>query len=412
MDTIMFWKYLLFEMKLLMLNRKNWLLGIALILFFPLYFSYYSQLDLVDQREEKNEEAENFLQIFDKFPGSVWETEEGKEIRDNLIQQSSLLNMQRLYLINEGYPDGYFGPGPNFHKFFEVGLELNELRLDLHERGNKGVQKEYIVPIDEILQENALFRYHLEHDLTLIKDPFEASNYIPVALSHISGVMFCLLVLFAGSSMLLNDQQHPTVMYGFPISFMQKAVSKVGVHFAQIMLFLCASIWIGGYYVARKTGWGDFRTPVLIYQNADYIAISILRYLFYMLVAFALIALLLLFTFLLINIVTKNLYAAIVIILFVLLSPQILLVTGVESNWLYPLKFIDISSVLSGDAAKEYGIEKLDFKHAYSWLVVLNLLVISILYGRNKLMHLRKTETMPLKQLVKNNGANGDGGVL
>ncbi len=30
----MLWKYLLFETKLLLLNKKNWLLGIALILFF------------------------------------------------------------------------------------------------------------------------------------------------------------------------------------------------------------------------------------------------------------------------------------------------------------------------------------------------------------------------------------------
>lgn len=374
-------------------------MGIVLILFFPLYYSHYSQLDLVDIREVKNEEAENFPKILDKFPGSVWQTEEGKEIRANLVKQSSVLNMQRLYLRNDGNgnPDGFFGAGLNFDKYFDAGLELNELRLDLHRRGNKGIQKEYIVPIDEILKENALFRYHKEHELSLIQDPFKASNYIPVALSLISGVMFCLLVLLAGSSMLLNDQHHPSVMNGFPITFMQKAFSKVGVHFLQIMLFLCASIVIGGYYVASKTAWGDFRTPVLIYQDTDFIAISMLRYLFYMLVAFGLITLLLLFTFLLVNLVTKNLYAAIVIILFVLLSPQLLLIAGVETNWLYPLKFIDISAVLSGDAAKEYGIEKLDFKHAYSWLFVLNLLVISILYGRNKLIHLRKVETVPVK---------------
>ena len=333
-----------------------------------------------------------FLRFLDKFPGSVWETEEGKEIRDILVQQSALINMQRLYLRNEeqGITDGPFGAGPNFHKFFDAGLELNELRLELHRRGNKGIQKEYIIPIDEIQKENALYRYHKEHELSLIQDPFKASNYIPVALRLISGVMFCLLVLFAGSSMLVNDQQHPSVVYGFPISFMQKAISKVGVHFVQIMLFLSASILIGGYYVSRKTGWGDFRTPVLIYQDADYIAVSMLRYLFLMFVAFGLIALLLLFAFLLINIVTKNLYAAIVILLFILLSPQLLLAAGVETNWLYPLKFIDIGAVLSGELAKEYGIEQLDFKRAYSWLVVLNLIVISVLYGRNKLMSIQK----------------------
>ncbi|MDN4607995.1 hypothetical protein [Sporosarcina highlanderae] len=383
----MFWKYLLFETKLLLLNKKNWLLGLALILFFPLYYSYYSKLDLVDIREEMDEEVDNLHKTYDKFPGSVWQTNEGKEIRANLIEQSSLINMKRYALWKDS----------DFHEFFDAGLKLNELRLENHQRGNKGIQKEYIIPVNEILKENALYRYHKEHELPFIQNPFEASNYIPVALPLISGVMFCLFVLLMGSSMLVNDQQHPSVVHGFPISFMQKAISKVGVHFVQVMLFLFVSIVIGGYYVSRKTGWGDFRTPVLIYQDADFFAVSMLHYLFLMFIAFGLIALLLLSAFLLINIVTKNLYATILILLFVLLSPQLLQVAGVETNWLYPLEILDVAAVLGGEAAKELSIEKLDFKHAFSWLVVLNLVVISILYGRNKLVKIRRVETVSIK---------------
>ncbi|WP_339251463.1 hypothetical protein NSQ43_14955 [Sporosarcina sp. FSL W8-0480] len=394
----MFWKYFLFEMKLLLLNKKNWLLGLALILFFPLYYTHYSKLEIVELKEEAIKKSETFYEVFNYFPASVWQTQEGKEIYANLLEQSGLLFWQRLYLSKDvDNPDSFFSAGPNYQKFFETGLKLNELRLDLHERGNKGIHRDHIVPIDEILKENALFEYHKEHEITLVPDPFKASNFVPVALNIVSGTLFCILVLLAGSSMLVNDQLHPSVLFGFPISFMQKAISKVGGHLVQIMLFLCLAILIGSYYVANIAGWGDFRTPVLIYQDADFIAISMLRYLFYMLVAFALIALLLLLTFLLVNLVTKNLYAAIVIILFVLLSPQLLQVAGVETNWLYPLKFVDIGAVLSGDAAKEYGIEKLDFKHAYSWLVGLNLLVMAILYGRNKLMHIRKVETNAIK---------------
>src|SRR5690606_5098994 len=127
------------------------------------------------------------------------------------------------------------------------------LRLDLHQRGNKGIHRDHIVPVDEILKENALYQYHKEHGLSLVQDPLKASNYIPVALNVISGTLFCVFVLLAGSSMLLNEQNHRTVMFGFPISFMQKVISKISVVFIQIMLFLCASILIGSYYVAEKT---------------------------------------------------------------------------------------------------------------------------------------------------------------
>src|SRR4051812_8982830 len=119
----MFWKYLLFESKLLLLNKKNWLLGLALVLFFPLYYSHYSQLDIVEIREEVTVKAEKFHEVFDYFPASVWQTEEGKEMYANLLEQQGLLFWQKLYLDNDENFDGFFGAGPNFHKFFDTGLK-------------------------------------------------------------------------------------------------------------------------------------------------------------------------------------------------------------------------------------------------------------------------------------------------
>ncbi|WHT47855.1 hypothetical protein QNH10_17460 [Sporosarcina thermotolerans] len=65
---------------------------------------------------------------------------------------------------------------------------------------------------------------------------------------------------------------------------------------------------------------------------------------------------------------------------------------GVESNWLFPLKFIDIASVLSGEAAMEFGNKKMDFKHSYIWLIGLNLMAFVILYLRNMLLYIRRRE--------------------
>ena len=39
--------------------------------------------------------------MFDYFPGSVWQTEEGKEMYANLLEQQGLLFWQRLYLDND-----------------------------------------------------------------------------------------------------------------------------------------------------------------------------------------------------------------------------------------------------------------------------------------------------------------------
>ncbi|GEN82902.1 hypothetical protein SLU01_12140 [Sporosarcina luteola] len=376
----MFWKYLLFETKLLLQNRKNWLLGIALILFFPLYYSQYSQIDIKDMQKLKNEEAQHFHTVFYAFPEELRETAEGEAVYTNLTEQSSLINMQRFYLWKK----------EDYDKYIEDGIKLNELRLELHELGNKGIHPNYVIPKDVIQKEMAILRYNKVHKLPLVPDPFVASNYLPVALNMISGLLFCLFVLIIGSSMLLNDQQHRSVVGGFPISFMPKVSAKVAIHLVQVLLFLGLGVLIGGYYVAQKTEWGNFIAPVLIYQDMDFVAVSTIRYITYMFIAFALIALFLLLVFVLINVVTKNLYATILTMIVILLLPDLISVAGMKFNWLYPLKFIDISSVLSGEAALEFGNEKMDFKHSYSWLVGLNLIAAAILYGRNKLLYIRK----------------------
>ena len=380
----MFWKYLLFETKLLLHNRKNWLLGICLILFFPLYYSQYSQIDIKDLHMLKNEEAKQMFTVFYAFPYELRETAEGEAIYTNLTQQASLINMQRYSLWKK----------KDYDKYIEDGLKLSELRLEIHKLGNKGIHPDYVIPKNEIQKEIAILQYYKVHELPLVPDPFVASNYLPFALNMISGLLFCIFVLIMGSGMLLNDQLHRSVVGGFPISFMQKVSAKVGIHLVQMILFLIIGLLIGGTYVARKTEWGNFLSPVLIYQDMDFIAVSTTRYITYMFIAFALIALFLLLVFVLINVMTKNLYATILTMIVILLLPDLINVAGVKFNWLYPLKFIDIGPVLNGDTAMEFGNEKLDFKHSYSWLVGLNLLAAAVLYMRNKLLYIRKGEVV------------------
>ncbi|MDN4606891.1 hypothetical protein [Sporosarcina highlanderae] len=378
----MFWKYLLFETKLLLHNRKNWLLGLAIIVFFPLYYSSYSLTDIKDLQRKKNDEAQQFHTVFNAFPEELRETTEGLAAYNNLTKQSSLLNMQRFYLWKKA----------DYDKYIDDGIKLSELKLELHALGNIGVHPKYVIPKEEIQKEMALLHYYKDHELPIIPNPFAASNYLPVALKLISGLVFCLFILISGSSMLIIDQHNQSVVSGFPVSFMKKVTSKIAIHFVQAMLFLLVGVIVGAYYVAGKTEWGSFVTPVLVYQDADFIAVSTIRYILYMFIAFALIAIFLYLAFILINVLTKNLYATILILLIILLAPDLLSVAGVESNLLYPLKFIDIGSVLSGEAAMEFGIKNLDFKHSYSWLIGLNLIAITILYLRNMLLYIRRGE--------------------
>lgn len=378
----MFWKYLLFELKLLLSNRKNWLLGIVLLLFSPLYFLIYSQAEPETLQGKKKNEAAVFETIFFQFSDALRETPEGEEIYNNLTKQVSLINMQRFFLTRS-----------EDDQYIDNGLKLNELRLQMHESGNKGIPPYLVVPKEEIFKEDALLRYNKKHQLPLQPDPFVASNYLPVALNAMSGLIYCLFVLIAGSGMLAHEQQNRSVVSGFPISFMKKINGKVGIHFIQIFLFLILGLLLGGIYVSQKTASGNFASPVLLFQNGDFVAVSTIHYLAYMLIALVLITLLLLYGTALLNLLIRNVYATVLILVGVFFLPDLLITTGIEMTWLHPIKYIDIGAVLTGELAEKFGNSKLDYKHAFVWLIALNLIALSILYGRNKLRHIRKADT-------------------
>ncbi|REB06117.1 hypothetical protein DVB69_14395 [Sporosarcina sp. BI001-red] len=371
------WNYLLFETKMVLHNRKNWLLGIAILLFFPIYYLQYSQTDIKTLQDQKNEEAEQFHTIFKAFPEEMRETKEGQEIYDNLTEQSSLINMQRFYLWDEEENDSYITDG----------LRLNELRLALHEAGNKGIHPNYIVTKEEIHKEVALLNYYQKHHVSIVPDPFVASNYIPAALDTISGLPFCLIVLLIGSSMLLHDQQNRSLMRGLPVSFLQKVFSKVGIHLFQLFVFLAVGIGIGSVYVGLKTGWGSFTSPILLYSGGTFTAVSIVHYVLLQLLSFLLISLLLLVTTILVSGLTKNMYATVLSIVFLLLLPSLLLSAGIDASWLHPLVMIDIGSVLSGEAALKFTSTSMDYRRALSWFVGLTLVVLATLYMKTRLQY-------------------------
>ncbi len=206
-------------------------------------------------------------------------------------------------------------------QYIDNGLKLNELRLQMHESGNEGIPPYLVVPKEEIFKEDALLRYNKKHQLPLQPDPFVASNYLPVALNAISGLIFCLFfVLIAGSGMLAHEQQNRSVVSGFPISFMKKINGKVGLHFIQIFLFLILGLLLGGIYVSQKTASGNFASPILLFQNGDFLAVSTwIHYLAYMSIALVLITLLLLYGTALLNLLIKNVYATVLILVVVYL---------------------------------------------------------------------------------------------
>ncbi|WP_010098654.1 hypothetical protein [Ornithinibacillus scapharcae] len=375
----MFWKYTLFEMKLMLRNRKNWFLAVFMLLFFPLFFTYYSQTEIVPLKQKVQEESNMTYSLLDIYPDMYRETEAGKEVYENLLEQQSLVNYQVFYL----------GVGKDHDAFVEAGLRVNELRLRVHELDNLGIPEQFIFPKEEVLRNDAMLRYIQKHDLELETEPIVASSYILYALSTVSGLFFLIIILIGGSELLAYETKHRTAVNGFPIAFMKRILSKIGIHLVFFSTVLVLGIFAGITYVSSKVGSGSFSSPVLLYKDGDYVPISTSKFILFIVVGFIIVALMLLVLSVLLNQLLQNGYANVLIGIGIFLIPQLLQMIGI-TEFLSPLTYIDIVGVLSGDLASELGNPRIDFFNASTWLIMMIIALILLVYVKSKLPYIQQ----------------------
>ncbi|WP_449622758.1 hypothetical protein [Robertmurraya sp. Marseille-Q9965] len=384
----MFWKYTIFETKLLIRNRKNWFIASFLLLFYFVFFIYYSQVEPPSLIEQKRAEKEEMNAIFEHVDYLREDIPDVAEVYEILLKESSLLNFQVFYL----------GIGDDPAKYIENSLELNRLRLEVHNLGNKGIPEHLIKSKDEILKENALLHYIKDHHSVIETESFATNHYFTNAMNTMSGLLLLLVVLICGSELLLTEQRHQSVVRGFPISFMKKVTSKVLIHFAFLYTFLVIGFLVGAAYIVTKLETTDFSFPILIYQNGNYAAVSTLKYLILMFIGLAVVTLLLLYFSILLNMLIRNAFANILLGLGLFVLPDLLLDTGIQASFLHPLKYLDIGGVLSGNIATKLGSGVIDYSHALFWLSLLTCVNILIIYLINSYMYVRKPKDRPLSK--------------
>lgn len=379
----MFWKYSRFETKLLLHNRKSFFFTVFLLLFFLLFFMYESEIEPETLLEKKRGEREEMNIIFESVESLLDEHPEIKDIHENLLQQSSLINFQAYYL----------GQGDDSEQYIENGLKLNQLRLNAHDLGNTGIPEHFIRSKEEIAKEEALLLYLKEENLAIDKNAYIINHYFIDALSTMSGLLFLTILLISGSELLLHERRHQTITKGFPISFMKKVHSKVAVYFGFVFSLFVSGFLIGGAYLMTKLQSTNFSFPILLYQNGGYEAISIWTYIGYLFFGFALVSIFILYLSVLLNMLFGNAFANILVGLAIFFLPSL-------GDWAFfaPIQTIDFAKVLTGELAAQYNLPFLDWGNVLVGLTVSTLLLIIIIYLFHRLIAARKPKNTPISK--------------
>lgn len=384
----MFWKFSLFELKLLIKNRKNWFIAGFLLLFFLLFFIYYIQEEPLSLADQKRQEAGVTYAAFEYLNLLYLDVPEVAAVREHQVEIQNSVNMQVWHI----------GDGKNSEQYIEEGLKLNEHRLAMHDLGNAGIPEHLITPKEDILKEDAILNYIRDNNLPIESASFNTNHYVTSVLTMFSGLLFLALVLISGNELLLYERRHMSVMQGFPLAFIQKVASKVILYSIFIFAFTLIGFLIGSTYLARVHDTGNFNFPVLIYKNEDFIAVSTFEYLVHIFIGFGLSIIVLLLLSILLNMLFKNAFANILIGLGIFLLPDIAIAAGLNTVLLHPIKFIDINKLLSGDLAIALNNGAIDFWFAMTILAGIAILLLGIIYAVNKYLAERVPKKVPLEK--------------
>lgn len=372
----MFWKYFLFEAKLLLHNRKNWLLGIALVLYFPIFIYYTNQAPNESLRDVKRAEQEQLQLILEMYGSELYEgTPEQQEVYQNLIKQASLVNFQVFYIRGGEVADNYI----------DNGLELTEYRLQLRNLKTQGIADHLILSEEETLKEDTLLQYLKDEQIDLDSNLFFSENQFVLAFGGLSGIIFILYLLISANDIVVYELRHESVLKGMPISFMKKMNVKIILRALQTILFLILGVLSGVLMIVKMFGGKVLNNPILIYLNGQYEVVPLHHYIFLATAMMVFIMFIIYYLSILLNLLFKNAYTNIVIGVSLFLIPDFMTLLLNSASFMAPLMFINFTDVLSGEMAQQLGNSNIDFIYASSWLIVLGLLFIGLLYTRNKL---------------------------
>jgi len=367
-------RYTKHQIKVFLQSKKLWIVSIMFIIFFPLYYSYFQTVNPDTVYSQKSKEKKLLLMTLDILPHDINDTDKGSEIYDNLTEQLSLINMQ-MYYVSEG---------EEIEEYVSDGIRLNKLRLELHDKGNPYVPDYFVIPKKDIKDENKFLQYLEDNDLTIEDNPYYMTHFLASAFDFISGSLLFIMILLFGSNMFAYEHVQVTLLKKLPVSFTQRAISKLSLLFIMILTSMSVGLLLGILRSLSASGVGHLKYPILIYENSEMTVIPIFLYLLYVCLAIVIIVLMILSLALLLEQIFKNTYATILIGLFLYILPDVFHRIGFTFKVLYPLKFVNITSVLSGDLAKDYDLTSIDYWNSLLAMITFTIIVllISVVYEK------------------------------
>jgi len=369
--------YMSFELKSFLSKRKTvlliaTLLGGAIWLFTAIHFQ-----NLGDHEGEMYDELNETRLSLRSIETYYREDPENETLSDNIFQQQSLTaSMYNGILFEEA------------NWLYESGEELGELRLSFAELNQEELPSALFPPVHESKRQVAEYSRLQETNHDVLIDSRNTSDYLRLLMQYFGVFAFLFLTVFA-SDIGVEDFNHKTMVQGYPVPPISRMLTQVGIYLGSILAGSLFVLLLAGIFVSFFWGMSDVTYPMGIYSFGAYQAIPVWQGIIWFVLYYAFLALHIIVLSLLLNHLFKNVYATLVIMIFLygisFLFPDL----SATLAWT-PLPYYQMTSVFQGGIAESGHA----FAHLQSGIHILAIysiitLVIMITIERRRAVNIK-----------------------
>lgn len=356
--------YFVFELKRFLKDTKTLFMVLALFTFFGAVFYGIHNQGLGDQERKLAEEL-NQTRILSQYAQQYnRENEEELALGSNLSQQQAMLASQANGITFD-HPDWYI----------ESGLELAQLRLEMHENESFSELPTSLLPKENMMHRDLVeLKAIQENSISVMGNSESAAGFIRESLFFFGLLAFGYLLVFA-SDILMDDFEHGTMLESYPVTLLQKYASKLIIYSTGVLTITGLTMGIAAAIVSLVWGIGNFNYPIVLYLLGDFKVISLLGYILLFLLYYFVLAIHIILLAMILNRYLKNNIATIIVGLVLFIIPYLYPPIGYYLRFL-PFYYYNMAYLFNG----QFGIDISHFMDIGMGMLMLSLYSILLTY--------------------------------
>lgn len=300
----------------------------------------------------------------------------------NLTQQFDKLAYQKLGLIMDDESN-----------YIKNAIELTDLRNEIYSMDGFNDIAEFMPTYSQNNLDYALYTAIQDQGEKLLIDNSNFPTYI-ILMLLVLGYGWYLLVGIFSSDILLDEENHTSLVSGYPYTMAAKLLAKVFSYliFTIGLLLFTFVIAIG---VASFMYEIDLAYPAAIF-NGNYLTITVWEYIGLAFLYLVCISLTALTVSIVLNYYLKNLYTVIFAHFFFFFIMQLISASG-EWLWFLPFNYLNFSTLIDGQVAEMIGSTMITINNGFIILGITIFILFLFIYWRFYLSQTRHSRTLDME---------------